>query len=211
PAYYQALRDVPLPPDLAGDAGWVLHKLLADPNIAEKAWVYQQFDSAVQARTVVGPGKADAAVLRVGESGKGVAVTIDCTALHCYIDPYTGAAAAVAEAARNLVCTGARPLALTDGLKFGSPERPEIYWQLHRAVEGIAAAAKALSTPVVGGNVSLYNETAGSAVYPTPVIGMVGVLDDVAGRLTQAFRRAGDAVYLVGPVSDGLGGSRYLK
>lgn len=211
PAYLEELRRAALPAEPRGDLGESLLRLLADPNIANKAWVYRQYDFMVQTRTAVEPGAADAAVLRLRESGKGLALSIDCNALHCYVDPYTGAAAAVAEAARNLVCTGARPLALTDGLNFGSPERPEIYWQLHRAVEGIAAAARALGTPVVGGNVSLYNETGGRAIYPTPIIGMVGVLDDVAGRLEQAFRRAGDAVYLVGPAGDALGGSRYLK
>lgn len=186
-------------------------RLLSDPNIANKAWVYRQYDSMVQTRTAVGPGAADAAVLRLRESKKGLALTMDCNALHCYVDPYWGAAAAVAEAARNLVCTGARPLALTDGLNFGNPEKPEVYWQLYRAVEGLSDAARAFGTPVIGGNVSLYNESGGRAIYPTPIVGMVGLLSDAAGRLTQGFRQAGDAVYLVGPLSDELGGSRYLK
>src|SRR5690606_21590026 len=116
-------------------------------NIAHKAWAYRQFDHTVQSRTATPPGAADAATLYLRENKKGLSVSIDCNALHCYVDPKTGAAAAVAEAARNLVCTGARPLALTDGLNFGNPEKPEVYWQLHRAIEGIAMAARALGTP----------------------------------------------------------------
>jgi len=211
PAYIDELVNAPIPDDIEGDAGQILKTLLSDPNIANKAWVYRQFDHMVQTRTAVPPGVADAAVLRLRESGKGLAMSIDCNALHCYVDPKTGAAAAVAEAARNLVCTGARPLALTDGMNFGNPEKPEVYWQLHRSVEGIAMAARALGTPVTGGNVSLYNESEGSAIPPTPIIGMVGLLERDEARLTQGFKEPGDIVYLLGEHCGELGGSRYLK
>ena len=146
----------------------------------------------------MGPGKADAGVLRVEGTAKALAVTVDCNSLHCYVDPRTGAAAAVAEAARNLACTGARPLALSDGLNFGSPEKPEIFWQLRQAVTGIAEAARALGTPVIGGNVSLYNESDGQAVWPTPVIGMVGLIDDAEKVVTPGFKRPGDVVFVLG-------------
>lgn len=210
PAYLTKLKDAPLPDDLAGDVGSVLHTLLSDPNIADKSWVYRQYDHMVQTRTTVPPGVADGGVLRLRESDKALSVTIDCNSLHCYVDPKTGAAAAVAEAARNLVCTGAEPLALTDGLNFGNPEKPEVFWQIHRAAEGISMAASALGTPVIGGNVSLYNETDGQAVWPTPIIGMVGLIDPVERRLTQGFKAVGDLVYMLGEHSTELGGSRYL-
>lgn len=210
PGYIQALRETPLPDDIQGDAGEALHALLSDGNIADKGWVYRQFDATAQARTVTGPGQADAGIVHLRETGKGLAFAIDGNALHCYVDPFIGAAAAVAEAARNLVCTGAQPLALTDGLNFGSPEKPEGFWQIRRAVEGIAEAAKHLGTPVIGGNVSLYNESDGEAIWPTPIIGMVGLIDRIDERLTQTFQAPGDLIYLIGDHDPSLGGSRYL-
>lgn len=214
PQYLRELASLPLPRDLRGDVTSELVALLKEPNIAEKGWIYRQFDATAQDRVAVGPGAADAAVIRLGARGKGLAATVDCNSLHCYIDPYTGAAAAVAEAARNLVCTGARPLALADGMNFGNPEKPEVYWQFHQAVRGIADAARALDTPVVGGNVSFYNEAEGVAVYPTPIIGMVGLIDDADGAVTQGFKQVGDVILILGEELTGdpraLGGSRYL-
>ncbi|MBO2520223.1 MAG: phosphoribosylformylglycinamidine synthase subunit PurL [Firmicutes bacterium] len=213
PEYLEALRRAALPPDLEGDATPWLIRLLQDPSIASKAPLYRRFDEKAGGRTAVGPGKADAGVLRVEGTAKALAVTVDCNSLHCYVDPRTGAAAAVAEAARNLACTGARPLALSDGLNFGSPEKPEIFWQLRQAVTGIAEAARALGTPVIGGNVSLYNESDGQAVWPTPVIGMVGLIDDAEKVVTSGFKRPGDVVFVLGAPGAGpraLGGSRYL-
>ena len=214
PEYLREIFAATLPADLEEDATGQLLSLLAEPNIANKAWIYRQFDHMVQTRTAVAPGAADAAVLRLRENGKALAATIDCNSLHCYIDPRTGAAAAVAEAARNLVCTGARPLALADGMNFGNPEKPEVFWQFRQAVLGIAEAAKALDTPVIGGNVSFYNETEGRAVLPTPIIGMVGLIDDASRHVTQGFKRPGDVILVLGESLRGaeraLGGSRYL-
>lgn len=214
PDYVRHIAAAPLPGDRDGDVTLRLLALLADPNIANKAWIYNQFDHTVQTRTAVGPGTADAAVLVLKECGKALAATIDCNSLHCYVDPRTGAAAAVAEAARNLVCTGARPLALADGMNFGSPEKPEVYWQFYHAVLGIAEAARALGTPVIGGNVSFYNEVEGRAILPTPMIGMVGLIDDPQRHVTQGFKRPGDVILLLGDRLSGdprdLGGSRYL-
>ena len=214
PEYIEEIERVALPADVAKDATPALVALLGEPNIASKAWVYRQYDHMVQTRTAVGPGVADAAVLWLKESKKALAVTIDCNSLHCYVDPRTGAAAAVAEAARNLVCTGARPLALTDGLNFGNPEKPDVFWQVRQAVLGIKEAAEALHTPVIGGNVSLYNETDGNPVKPTPIIGMVGLIEDASKRVTQEFKRPGDVIFVLGDdlTADcrALGGSRYL-
>lgn len=210
PDYIDQLARSPLPPDLSGDVSHTLLHMLKDPNIADKSWAYRQFDHDVQDRTIAGPGMADAAVLRLPENEKSLALTVDCNSLHCYIDPFVGAQAAVAEAARNLSCVGALPLAMTDGLNFGNPEKPEIYWQIEQSVKGIAKAAKALSTPVIGGNVSLYNERGGTAVKPTPVIGMVGLLEESDHLVTPAFEKEGDLIYLLGPFDDDLGGSRYL-
>ncbi|MGE5578198.1 MAG: AIR synthase related protein, partial [Syntrophothermus sp.] len=211
PAYLDELwafdwRRLPEPEDL----GAALLKLLSAPTIASKEWVYRQYDYMVQTNTVVGPG-SDAAVLRVRGTKKAIALTIDANGRYCHLDPFTGSQIAVAEAARNLVCTGGTPLAVTDGLNFGNPEKPEIYWQLTRSVEGIASACRELETPVVGGNASMYNETNGEAIYPTPVIGMVGLLEDVERRCTSAFKSEGDRVILLGPAGEELGGSEYLK
>jgi len=204
----QSLRiaDIAVPEDFSA----VLRQLLAAPNIASKEWVYRQYDHMVRGDTVVLPG-GDAAVLRVKGTSKGLALSTDCNSRYVYLDPYWGGAIAVAEAARNVACSGALPLAITNCLNFGSPERPEIFYQLNRAIAGMAAACTALSTPVTGGNVSLYNETAGQAVFPTPTVGMVGLINDVKKRLTASFKQAGDLVCLLGETFEELGGSEYLK
>jgi len=197
-----ALRP-PLDPEQA------LLGLLNSPGIASKEWVYRQYDQQVGLNTLVLPG-SDAGVLRLKGTRSAVAVTTDCNARFVQLNPRLGAAMAVAEAARNLSVSGARPLGLTDCLNFGSPERPEILWQFKEAVEGIAEACEALEIPVVGGNVSFYNETLGRPVLPTPVVGMAGLLDDAEARCTQGFEVAGDRVALLGPDAVSLGGSEYL-
>ena len=202
--------------DLSGlpepeDYNEVLLRLLASSSIASKRWVYDQYDSMVQTQTTVLPGAADAAVLRLRDSGgKGIALTTDCNPRYCYLDPYEGARIAVAEAARNLSCVGATPLAVTDCLNFASPEKPEGFWQFRRAVEGLADACEALGTPVISGNVSFYNETPERAIFPTPTVGMVGLLPDADKRVTLGFKNEGDYIYLVGVGEPTLGGSEYL-
>lgn len=192
------------------DYSKALLDLLASPNIASKEWVYRQYDHMVGLNTVVRPG-SDAAVLRVKGTKKGIAMTTDCNGRYCYLDPYVGGMIAVAEAARNLVCSGAEPLAITNCLNFGNPEKPGVMWQFRQAVEGISAACRALNTPVTGGNVSFYNETRGTAVYPTPTIGMVGLIDDLQNHCSQGFKDEGDTIILVGETKEELGGSEYLK
>ncbi|GAB4322805.1 MAG: phosphoribosylformylglycinamidine synthase subunit PurL [Dehalococcoidia bacterium] len=202
-------------PDLKpSGATATLLDLLRRPNIASKREVYRQYDQQVLANTVIQPG-GDAAVIRVGGTVKGLALTTDCNGRYCFLDPFTGAAIAVAEAARNVVCTGATPVAVTDCLNFGNPEKPDVYFTLEQAVRGISAACEAFGTPVVSGNVSLYNETAGRPVYPTPVIGMLGVLEDVTRHLHAHFDRPGADVWLLGadieqPAAT-LAGSEYLE
>jgi phosphoribosylformylglycinamidine synthase subunit PurL len=198
-------RSLPAPLDLAA----ALLTLLESPAIASKEWVYRQYDQQVGINSLVLPG-SDAGVLRIKGTRIGVAVTTDGNARFVYLDPRAGAAMAVAEAARNLAVSGARPLGLTDCLNFGSPERPEILWQFKEAVAGLAEACRALEIPVVGGNVSFYNETLGQAILPTPIIGMAGILDDVEARSTQWFAEAGDPVALLGPEAVSLGGSELL-
>ena len=191
------------------DVGAALLELLASPTIASKEWAYRQYDQQVGVNTLVLPG-SDATVLRVKGTRRAVAVSTDGNGRHVFLDPRRGAAMAVCEAARNVSCAGGRPLGVTDCLNFGSPERPEILWQFVEAIEGIAAACRALEVPVVGGNVSFYNETSGQAVLPTPVIGVVGVLDDAARLATQWFKAPGDRVALLGPEAVSLGGSEFL-
>jgi phosphoribosylformylglycinamidine synthase len=205
--------------DLSGlpdtkEPGRALLHLLASPNIASKRWVYRQYDQSVLSNTVVEAG-ADAAVLRIKGTQKGIAVATDGNGRYCHIDPYLGGAIAVTEAARNVVCAGAAPAAVTDCLNFGNPERPDVYFQMQSVIHGIAEACRALATPVISGNVSLYNETEERAIYPTPVIGMIGILDDVAMHCRPAFKGPGDEVFLLGaplelPV-EALGGSEHLK
>ena len=162
--------------------------------------------------TVVGPGGGDAAVLRIKGTKKAIALTIDGNGRYCYLDPYVGGVMTVAEAARNLVCAGAQPLALTNCLNFGNPEKPEVYYQLEEAIKGMAQACVVLGVPVISGNVSLYNETRGESIYPTPVVGMLGLLEDVERRCSMGFQQEGDLVYVLGGApGPGLAGSEYLE
>ena len=211
PAYYREaqgadLSKLPMPKEM----GAVLRDLLASPNIASAEWVYQQYDHMVQTNTVVAPG-GEAAVLQLKGYRQGIAVTTDGNGRYCYLDPYAGAQLVVAEAARNLVCVGAEPAGVTDCLNFGNPEKPDRFWQFRRCVEGIADACRFFGLPVVSGNVSFYNETSDAAVYPTPVLGVVGVLEDVTKHCTSGFKRSGDVILLLGETGDDLGGTEYLK
>jgi len=190
------------------DLEGALLKVLASPTVASKEWVYGQYDHMVRTATIVRPG-SDAAVVRVDGTRKGLAMTTDCNGRYVYLDPEVGGRIAVAEAARNVVCSGGEPLALTDNLNFGSPDKPEIFWQLEKATDGMSEACRVLDTPVIGGNVSLYNENARGAIYPTPVIGMVGLVHDVEHVTTQAFKSAGDVIFLLGETYAELGGSEF--
>jgi phosphoribosylformylglycinamidine synthase II len=192
------------------DPIWTLERLLSSPTIANKRWVYNQYDSTVRTNTVVGPG-GDAAVLRIRGTNKAIAVKTDCNGRYVYLEPRVGGRIAVAEAARNVACTGGRPMAITNCLNFGNPKRPEVFFQFKEAVAGIGEACTALGTPVTGGNVSLYNESPLSAVYPTPVIGMVGLIEVVEYTTRSTFREEGDAIILFGECTDELGGSEYLS
>ncbi len=190
--------------------GETLLQLLQQPTIASKEWIYDQYDYMVRTNTVVAPG-SDAAVLRIRGTEKALAMTTDCNSRYLYLDPETGGKIAVAEAARNIICSGAEPLAVTDNLNFGNPEKPEIFWQIEKSADGISEACRKLNTPVIGGNVSMYNETNGEAIYPTPVIGMVGLVTDLKHITTQSFKEAGDLVYLLGETKDEFGGSELQK
>jgi phosphoribosylformylglycinamidine synthase len=198
-------RPAPLSP--LPDPGEVLLKLLDHPPIASKCWVYEQYDSTVQAGTVVGPG-GDAGVIRIRDAEFGLAVTVDCNNRYVLLDPYEGGKAAVAEAARNIACTGARPLGITDCLNFGNPERPSVFHQFKESCRGIADACRALDTPVTGGNVSFYNESPSGAVDPTPVVGMVGLLSRAERAVASHARAAGDVVFVLGETRAELGASQ---
>ena len=197
-----------------GRVAAALLRLLSSAELADKRWVWRQYDHQVLTNTAVGPG-SDAAVLRIKGTKKGIALTTDGNGLYCYLDPYAGGAIAVAEAARNVVCAGAQPLAVTDCLNFGNPEKADVYYQMEGAVRGMAAACAKFDTPVISGNVSLYNETNGEPVLPTPVVGMLGLLEDVDRRCSMGFRKEGDDVYLLGSGLDSpveaLAGSEYLR
>jgi phosphoribosylformylglycinamidine synthase len=191
-----------------------LCELFDSPNLGSKEWVYRQYDQLVQGDTLIRPG-GDAALIRVrgrdGEpTGKGLAMSVDCNPRWCWLDPRVGAMAAVAEAARNVACTGARPLALTNCLNFGNPERPEIMWEFAEATRGISEAAAALETPVVSGNVSFYNETSGRAIFPTPTIAVVGLLEDWQRHAVSHFPQSGLSIVLLGENREELGGSEWL-
>ena len=203
-----ALRKAPAPAHKAAIEKDLV-ALLDNPSIASKRWVFEQYDSTVQANTLIGPG-GDAGVLKVPGTDFGIAVTVDCNSRLLALDPYEGGKATVAEAARNIACTGALPLGITDCLNFGNPERPEVFFQFREACRGIADACRAFNTPVTGGNVSLYNESPTGAVDPTPTVGMVGLLEKLACRTPSHFAQSGDKVLLAGPTTDRrLGGSAY--
>jgi len=210
PAYYAEFQAIENTEPTVTDYKETLNKLLQAPTIASKEWVYDQFDYQVRTSTVVTPG-SDAAVIRVRGTNKGLAMTTDCNSRYIYLDPEVGGAIAVAEAARNIVATGGTPLAITDCLNFGNPEKPEIFWQIEKSADGISAACTALNAPVIGGNVSLYNERSGEAVYPTPTIGMVGLIEDLAHVTTQEVKAAGDVVFVIGETNTEFGGSELQK
>jgi phosphoribosylformylglycinamidine synthase subunit PurL len=188
----------------------ILRRLVSSPNLASKRWVYQQYDHMVRTNTVVLPG-SDAAALRVKETRRSLAMSLDCNGRYCHLNPREGAKLAVAEAARNVVCSGGRPLAITNCLNFASPERPEVMWAFSETIDGMAEACRALGTPVTGGNVSFYNETEGEGIHPTPVIGMLGLIEDARHTTTQWFKEAGDVILLLGLTRNDLGASEVLS
>lgn len=188
----------------------ILLELLSSPSIASKRWVYEQYDHMVRTDTIVLPG-GGASVIRLKGTQKGLAMTVDGNSRYCLLNPFLGAQIAVAEAARNVVCVGGRPLAMTDCLNFGNPERPEVMWQFGMAVDGISDSGRQLEIPVVSGNVSFYNETRGLGIYPTPVIGMVGIIDDISNFVTPWFKNEGDLIILLGETKEEIGGTDYLE
>ena len=192
------------------DTAWTLRHLLSSPTIANKRWIYRQYDSQVRTSTVAGPGAADAAVVRLRGTNKALALKTDCNSRYVYLDPRMGGRIAVAEAARNVACTGGRPMAITNCLNFGNPKKPEVFFQFREAVYGMGDACRALGTPVTGGNVSLYNENPQGAVFPTPTVGMVGLIEDMAHVTRSAFIAAGDQIVLLGANTNELGASEYL-
>ncbi|MEW5874112.1 MAG: phosphoribosylformylglycinamidine synthase subunit PurL [Candidatus Zixiibacteriota bacterium] len=200
------LSSVPVPPS----SGAVLRRLLSSPNLGDKTWVHRQYDTSVRTNTSIGPGM-DAAVLRVRKTNTALAAATDCNGRYCYLNPRRGAQIAVAESARNLVCVGAQPLAVTNCLNFGNPYKPEMYYQFAECVRGMGEACRSLGTPVTGGNVSFYNEDAERAVYPTPTIGMIGRIEDLRHITTSDFKAVGDWIALAGQTKAEIGGSEYLK
>jgi phosphoribosylformylglycinamidine synthase len=202
----QRAPEVPQPDDLTG----TLERLLATPDFGSKEWIWRQYDHTVRTNTVQGPG-GDAAVLLLKGTPAGLAMTADVNPVYCWLDPWQGGAQAVAEAVRNLACTGAEPVGLTDCLNFGNPERPEISWQFREAIRGMSEACRVLSVPVISGNVSFYNETEGKSIYPTPTIGMVGVIPNLSHLPDPGFQRTGDRVILLGRDRSEFGGSAYLR
>ncbi len=209
PGYLRLAQQIILPPPPA-DLNSALLKLMASPTVADKEWVFRQYDHMVQTNTVLLPG-ADAAVLRIKNEKRALAMTLDGNALFCYLDPRTGGAIAVAEACRNLACVGAVPIGVTNCLNFGNPEKPEVMWQFKKVIEGMAEACRTFKIPVTGGNVSFYNDTEGTSIHPTPVLGVVGLIDDLAKLVHPGFQEDGDAVVLLGENKDELGGSEYLR
>ena len=203
-------------PESADALSATLLRVLASPNICSRRWIWEQYDNQVMANTVVLPG-SDAAVIRIGDTGRGemtdraIAVSSDCNGRYCYLDPYVGAQIALAEAARNVACAGGEPAAITDCLNWGNPEKPEVFWTFFEAIRGMSDACKAWEIPVISGNVSFYNESFGQPIYPTPTVGLVGLLDHVDQHCTAAFKAAGDVIVLVGETENELGGSEYLK
>ncbi|WP_424475599.1 phosphoribosylformylglycinamidine synthase subunit PurL [Oceanobacillus kimchii] len=205
-AYYKAFQRMKIATPAIEDYANTLKQLLQQPTIANKEWVYDQYDSMVQTNTVVTPG-SDAAVIRIKGTDKALAMTTDCNSRYIYLDPETGGKIAVAEAARNIVCSGAKPLGLTDGLNFGNPTNPEIFWQMEKSVEGMSAACNALHTPVISGNVSLYNQSKGKSIYPTPIVGMVGLHESTKHITPSYFQQKEDVIYCIGEAKAEFGGS----
>lgn len=187
----------------------VFKKILSSPNVASKRWVYEQYDSMVRTNTVVGPG-SDSAVIYIKGTNKAIATKTDCNGRYVYLNPKEGTKIAVAESARNVACSGGLPLAITNCLNFGNPYKPEVYWQFAQAIEGMGEACRKFDTPVTGGNVSFYNESPDASVYPTPVIGMVGLIEDVKNVTTACFKNVGDLIYVLGEDKEEIGGSEYL-
>ena len=198
--------------DHSNDHNEILLKLMASPNIASKRWVHEQYDTMVRTNTVNAPGASNSGLVRIKGTNKGLAVKTDCNGRYVYLNPRRGGQIAVAESARNVVCSGGRPVAITNCLNFGNPYKPDVYWTFKEALGGMGDACRALNTPVTGGNVSLYNENPKGAIFPTPVIGMLGIVEDVEKhRMTPGFKNNGDVIYYLGAKRSGLGGSEYLK
>ncbi len=206
----QQAPEVPAPSDRDGGTAGALRRLLATPELASKEWIWRQYDHTVRTNTVTGPG-GDAAVLLLKGTPAGLAMTSDVNPVYCSLDPRRGGAQAVAEAVRNLACTGAEPVGLTDCLNFGNPERPEIMWQFREAIRGMSDACRALAVPVISGNVSFYNETEGRSIHPTPTVAVVGVIPNLANTPDSAFVAAGDRIVLLGRDGGEFGGSAYLR
>ncbi len=211
PAYLDEIKDTTIDSFEKISNNDAFDKLFSSVEVVNKAWVYDQYDSMVQTNTIKSPGSLDASVVRVKENNKAIAMSSDCNPRYCFIDPEGGAAAAVMESGRNVAMSGATPLAITDCLNYGNPEKPEIMWQFAKGCEGIKNACRELNTPVVSGNVSLYNETNGVGVFPTPSIAMVGVLDNQEKILPSIFQKSGNSLYLVGETAHDFGGSLYMK
>ncbi|HEX5623959.1 MAG TPA: phosphoribosylformylglycinamidine synthase subunit PurL, partial [Sulfuricurvum sp.] len=211
PTYLDAIAKVTLADFDAVDNQKAFEKLIASMEVVDKGWIYQQYDSMVQTNTIKKGGELDASVIRIKENGVALAMSADCNVRYCYIDPKAGAAAAVIESGRNVAMSGATPKAITDCLNYGNPENPEVMWQFGQGCLGIKEACAELNTPVIGGNVSLYNETNGKSVFPTPSIAMVGVNEDQHKVLLSTFQKEGNSLYLVGENRSEFGGSLYMK
>ncbi len=206
PAYYKEFQAQAETTPEVKDHNEMLKQLLAQPTIASKEWAYSQFDSEAQGNTVFGPG-SDAAVVKIEGTNKAIAITTDCNSRYIYLDPEVGGKIAVAEAARNIICSGAKPIGLTDGLNYGNPTNPEVFWQMEKSIDGIIAGCHALETPVISGNVSLFNQSQGVAILPTPIIGMVGLFESTEHITPSHFQAVGDLVYLIGDTAAEFGGS----
>ena len=211
PSYLKEIKEVSIDDFKKVSNQEAFFQLLKSVEVVDKSWIYDQYDSMVQTNTIKGPGTLDASVIRIKESGKALALSSDCNPRYCYIDPKNGAAAAVMESGRNVAMSGAKPLAITDCLNYGNPENPEVMWQFAKGCEGIKEACEKLNTPVVSGNVSLYNETEGVSVFPTPSIAMVGLNEDQNKILPSYFTKEGNLIYLLGEIGKDFGGSLYLK
>ena len=209
-AYYQEFQNMENEVPAVDNHQAMLRQLLQQPTIASKEWAYNQFDTKAQGNTIAGPG-SDAAVVKIDGTDKAIAITTDCNSRYIYLDPKVGGQIAVAEAARNIVCSGAKPLAITDGLNYGNPQNPEVFWQMSESIDGISEACLALETPVISGNVSMYNQSKDEAILPTPIIGMVGLIEHTKYVTPSHFQNNGDLVYLIGETFPEFGGSELQK